>query len=264
MNSNIDADEIIYAVKKIKSGRAPGIERVPIEFVKETIDIVKDDLVLLFNYILASEKYPTKWCEGLRVAIPKSSTEVRPITIEPIFAKIFETILDYRVTFVNEAYDRIDKFNGGFLKGSQTQDNLFILNSIINKQLCINKPLYLAYIDFKKAFNFVQHKMLFYKLLSQGITGRFINILKDMYSKLGAHIKIGNNLYGWIKDQCGTNQGGPLSPSMFRVILSDLCNYLDPQYGVVMEDQVFVHLLWADDLVIMAESTEGLQRQLDG
>ena len=128
----------------------------------------------------------------IRVAIPKGDQDIRPITIEPIFAKIFETILDTRICNVNDSFKTTDKYNGGFLKGSMTQDNLLILTACIKKQLCFGKPLYLAFVDFKKIFNYVNHNILFYKLIKGGISGKFFNIIKNMYTKVGAFIKINN------------------------------------------------------------------------
>ena len=144
-----------------------------------------------------------------------------------------------------------------------TQDNLLIITACIQKQLCMGNSLYVAFIDFKKAFNFVNHTILFYKLIKAGISGRVLNLLRNMYSKIKAIVKVKNRLYKWIKDHCGTNQGGPLSPNMFRFILADLREYLKSESGIVIDDEVLVHLLWADDLVLMSDSAEGLQSQLD-
>ena len=103
-----------------------------------------------------------------------------------------------------------------------------------------------------------------YKLLKSGLSGNVVKLLKNMYSKIRGTIKVNNYLYETIKDQCGSNQGGPLSPNMFRYMLADLISYLDTNYGIVLHDEVRVHLLWADDLVLMSDSPEGLQKQLDG
>ena len=263
INSNITIEEIEFATKKLKNGKSPGIDRIPVEFIKQSIDLIKYDLQMLFNYVIASEVYPDAWGEGLRVAIPKGKDDIRPITIEPIFAKLFETIIDNRITFANEAFCKVDIYNGGFLKGSMTQDNLLILTSCIQKQLCTGKRLFVAFIDFKKAFNFVNHTILFYKLAKAGITGRALNLLRDMYSKIKAIVKVKNRLFEWIKDYCGTNQGGPLSPNMFRFILTDLREFLDIEFGIVLEEETIAHLLWADDLVLMSDSQVGLQTQLN-
>ena len=119
-------------------------------------------------------------------------------------------------------------------------------------------------VDFKKAFNYVNHNILLFKLIKHGFAGNFINLIKDMYSKLKGTIKVNNMLFHTIQDTCGTNQGGPLSPSMFRFMLGDLKPYLHLDHGIVLGDQVIAHLLWADDMVLFADSPEGLQAQLNG
>ena len=119
-------------------------------------------------------------------------------------------------------------------------------------------------VDLKKAFNFVSHSVLFYKILKSGLAGRCVRLLRDMYTKIQARVKVENLLYEWVKDLSGTNQGGPLSPNMFRFMLSDLSEYLDAMDGIVLADEVISHILWADDLVLMSDSQEGLQRQLNG
>ena len=144
LNANITVEEVCAAVKKLKPGKSPGLDGIPVEFIKSSVDIIKHDLTSIFNYILSSETFPDTWCQGLRVAIPKGDSDIRPITIEPLFAKVFETILDQRVCFLNEAFSKGDRFNGGFVKGSMIQDNLLIIDSCIKKQLASGKSIYLA------------------------------------------------------------------------------------------------------------------------
>ena len=64
-----------------------------------------------------------------------------------------------------------------------------------------------------------------------------------MYSQLGAFIKVGNRVYDWIDDDCGTSQGGPLSPNLFRLMLCDLGKYLTQDHGIVLHNEVISHLL---------------------
>ena len=61
----------------------------------------------------------------------------------------------------------------GFRSNSQTTDNIFILCAIIDKQRCLSKPLYTCFVDFTKAFDYVDRSALYYKLPSRGIDGIF-------------------------------------------------------------------------------------------
>jgi hypothetical protein len=264
LNDNISIEEIEGAINKLKNGKSPGLDGIPSEMVKHSVNAIKSHLQALYNYILSSGVYPDCWCEGLRVAIPKNENDVRPITIEPIFGKVLETILDNRINFVNEVFEKNDKYNGGFSKGSMVQDNILTIYGCIHKQLCQGKSLFIAFVDFKKAFNFVNHKVLFYKLIKAGINGRILKLLRNMYGKLKARVKVNQCLYEWIIDKSGTNQGGPLSPNMFKYLLADLKEFLDVEYGITIDEDIMVHLLWADDLVLMSDTKEGLQKHLDG
>ena len=265
LNNNITLEELDLVIKKLKTGRSPGLDLISAEFIKASAPLIKPHLQQMYNYVLHSEVYPDSWAEGLRSALPKEGGDVRPITIVPMYAKIFEMIIDNRITFINNAFRKQDIYNRGFLKGSRTQDNIFILTGCIQKQLNLGNKLFVAFVDFKKAFNYVNHNILFFKLIKSGLKGKCINVLRSMYSKIKARVKINSYLYDWIKDNCGTNQGGPVSPNVFRYMLVDLKNFLETECGIVInESEILLHLLWADDLILLADSQEGLQKQLDG
>ena len=112
-----------------------------------------NDLCILLNYIIEQEEFPDSWAEGVRSSIHKSGVLSDPknhrgITVLPIFEKIFEIIVQRRLEFINEAFAGKDRYNGGFLKGSQTADNLFILQSLIERQLVLGQNLIVCFIDF--------------------------------------------------------------------------------------------------------------------
>jgi hypothetical protein len=142
---------------------------------------------------------------------------------------------------------------------------MFILLGCIQKQLNEGKKLYVAFVDFKKAFNMVNRDTLFMKLIKSGLHGKVNNVLRSLYNQTKARAKINGVLYDWIEDQVGMNQGGPNSPNLFRKFLADLRDYLDCNYGVVLNSEtILLHLLWADDLVLLCDTEKGLQRQLNG
>jgi hypothetical protein len=69
-------------------------------------------------------------------------------------------------------------YNGGFTKGSSTTDNMLVLNSLVQTQKAPNKPLFVAFIDFRKAFDSVNHTLSFYKLMKSGYTSKINTLLK--------------------------------------------------------------------------------------
>ena len=159
---------------------------------------------------------------------------------------------------------RKDRYNGGFLKGSQTADNLFILQSLIKRQLALGQNLIVCFIDFSRAFDLMNRNILFYKLIKSGLHGRVINTLRNLYTKIYFRVKQGGYLSDLILQEVGVNQGGNASPIIFRKYLSDLRNYLNEKTGVILsEDEILVHLLWADDLIMTSTTTADAQNQLN-
>ena len=83
--------------------------------------------------------------EGLRSVIFKAGqrnlvNNYRGITVHSIFGKIFEILVHFRMTFLNEAFWKVHEFNGGFLRGYRTTDNIFVLNGLVQRQIAMGKP----------------------------------------------------------------------------------------------------------------------------
>ena len=68
----------------------------------------------------------------------------------------------------------------GFLPGHRTSDNLFILQGLIQRQLCIGSNFVVCFVDFAKAFDLINRHILFYKIMKGGwqglVTDKFIEI----------------------------------------------------------------------------------------
>ena len=126
----------------------PGVDDIPAEFIKACKEVLANDLVDIFNYIIEKRDFPDRWTQGIRSAVHKggskrSVNDFRGITILPVMEKVFEIMIYKRLLFLNGALDKYDKWNGGYLQNIRTADNMFIQNGVIQKQLILRKPLYM-------------------------------------------------------------------------------------------------------------------------
>ena len=113
---------------------------------------------------------------------------------------------------------------------------------------------------FKKAFDSIPRDTLLKKLLNYGITGRFFNILRNIYSSDKACIKSGNVRSDFFDIDLGVRQGCVLSPLLFNIFLSDLAKKFQSLDGKFVLGQSSINaLFWADDLVILGESEKQLK-----
>ena len=269
LNGPITLDELTKALKCAKTGKACGIDGIQMEFLKFSKGLLDKPLVSLFNYIFDNGIYPKAWSTGLINPIfkqyDKSSAEnYRKITLLTSLSKTFENILNNRLTYCKETVIPGDPLQNGFNKDTPVTDNVFILNGIIEKYKATKKPLYTCFVDFKSAFDNVNREALFYKLIKQDIKGKFYNIIKSMLNNAKSRVKWDNNLGDIIDNLYGVLQGGVISPALFKIFIEDLPKYLDPEDGVEMGTILIHYLLHADDLVLISETSTGLQKLLHG
>ena len=75
-----------------------------------------------------------------------------------------------------------------------------------------------CFIDFKKAFDSIWHKGLYYKILQSGVGGKVYDIIKSIYLKCG--IKLGKKRTDFFTQGHGVRQGCSLSPTLFNIYIN--------------------------------------------
>ena len=69
-----------------------------------------------------------------------------------------------------------------------TTDNIFVLNGLGSYILNQGSKLYCAFVDYTKAFDYIVHENLWYKMIKYGLRGKILNIIISMYSKLKSRV----------------------------------------------------------------------------
>ena len=126
-----------------------------------------------------------------------------------------------------------------------------------------------AFIDMKKAFDWVDRDLLLFKILSQfGIKDKMYNVIASLYSNSTACVKINNYIYikkktSIVDITSGVKQGS-LSPTLFSMFLNDLAvDVKNLNCGVDAGGINVSILLYADDIVLIAPNKHCLQKQLN-
>ena len=118
-------------------------------------------------------------------------TNYRFITLINCIAKLFTFILNNRLQKYVELFNLIPEFQSGFRKCRGCVDNIFILNSIIQIHTNIKgHTVYGTFVDFRKAFDTIDHQILFAKLQKMRISAKFINIISNFYQKASTFIEV--------------------------------------------------------------------------
>ena len=266
LDFEIKDNEVLKAIKDLKNSKASGPSMILNEMIKYSQCSWLPLFNKLFNLILDSGKYPAAWSIGYISTIHKSGSKSDPsnyrgITICDNVGKLFNSILNNRLSTYYDNKKIICDEQIGFQKGRRTTDHMFVLNTLIKKYLRSNsKPLYACFVDFKKAFDSVWHLGLFYKLKAIGIGTKFYNIVRSMYQQTKLCVKVNNTRTDFFHSKIGVRQGDNLSPNLFNLFINDLPQYFDQSCDSVSLDNYSINcLMYADDVVLLSESQSGLQ-----
>ena len=271
LDFRITKDEIKKAISSLKSGKATGLDKISSEMVKASLHALLSVYEKLFNAILRSGIYPTSWHDSYICPIYKSGSRSDPsnyrgIAINTILGKVFSIILNNRLEKFITSNNLIDDTQIGFKKNCRTTDHMFILRTLIDKYVKkLKSPLYVCFVDFKKAYDSVWRQALMFKLLSQNVSGMFFKIVKAMYINNNICVKINTcERTSFLKSNVGVLQGDSLSPLHFNLYISDLKYFLgvDDDTPKLVNSRINC-LMYADDLILMSRSETGSQALLD-
>lgn len=269
LNYKINDKEILESIQGLKKGKACGLDLISNEMIKAGSSILLSPLNNLFNRILQSGHYPQSWNGSLLSPLHKGGDITNPdkyrgISLMSCLGKLFCAVLNRRLTLFMQKNNIGSKFQCGFSENCRTSDHLLTLKTLTDKYRQNNKKLYTCFIDFKKAFDTVWRDGLFYKMLQNNIGGSFAKLIQNMYSNTYIQIKLDNKVSEPFHDNIGVKQGCMLSPSLFKLFIGDLPDCFDNECmpAKLVKESVNC-LMFADDVVLISETKEGLQNALD-
>ena len=270
LDRRISDKEIQEALDELKVGKAPGPDEILGEYIKIFGNLFRNILLKLIRHIFAERIYPSNWTVNfLKPIYKKGNTNdpgnYRGLAIGSAFGKLFSIILLNRLMKYINHNNLISPNQIGFMKGSGTADHIFLLQTIIEKVVKRGKKrLYAAFIDFKKAYDTVNRDLLLERLKSLGINGIFMHNIAAMYTKTEYSVKLKTGRSTNIQSNLGLKQGCPLSPMLFNLYIDDIEKVFDDSCcPIEFQNKNINHFLYADDLVLISESREGLQNSLD-
>ena len=261
-------EELKSAVKELKKKKAVGPDSISNELLKLASDDIMKLILDFLNLNIEKGMTCSEWCFDLISLIHKEGPKNNPnnyrgICIMNTLLNVLCILLNNRLTTYCVDRKLINPEQIGFQKNNRKSDHILTLKAVVNK--CGGpKKLYTSFVDFQKAFDSIWHDGLFRKLENKGINGNFLKLIKNIYGKTKFVVKIKNkttNLFNYDK---GVQQGNPLSPLLFNLYINDIFDILKNGGSLNLDNQQnFNALMYADDLIIMSPTQDGLQKSLD-
>lgn len=266
----ISKQDVISAIKKLKNAKAAGPDGFIGEIYKGLENVAVDFLVNLFNNLFDSGVYPEQWTESVIVPLFKKGDKNNPnnyrgISLSNIASKLYSSIINNRLSEWIELNNITGEYQAGFKRGYSTIDHLFTLMAAVQKQFTHNRKLYVAFIDFEKAFDTISRKLLWPILSKNGINGKLHKCIKSMYDDVKAKIRCGAKFSDYIRCTQGVKQGDVCSPVLFSLFINELALEIinNGRHGANFQLIELFILLFADDIALISETAVGLQTQLN-
>ena len=127
------------------------------------------------------------------------------------------------------------------------------------------KNIYFCFIDYAKAFDYVDLNKLWKILKEMGIPDHLTSLLRNLYAGQESTVRTGHGTTGWFQIGKGVHEGCILSPCLFNLYAEYIMRNAgldEAQAGIKIAGRNINNLRYADGTIIMLEIEEELKSLL--
>ena len=225
-----------------------------------------DQATRLMNTIYDTGVIPAELCNSVFIAIPKKAGALecdqhRTISIMSHITKILLRIIMQRMR--KKIQPEIGEEQCGFVEGKGTVNAVYMLRTVLERSVEVNKDVHLCFIDYTKAFDRVRHVNMVEMLADLQIDGKDLRLVKNIYWKQQAAIRIDSTVGQYQSIKRGVRQGCVMSPDLFSLYSENIFRNVEDINGIIIGGRIINNIRYADDTVLIADSEQDLQHLVD-
>ena len=251
---NIEKDNVFKFLSTMDSCKATGTDSIGPRLLRFAAPYISDDITYICNQSINSSTFPKKWKEAKVSPLHKNGphddvNNYRPISILPVLSKVLEKhVHDCLSAYLNEN-NLLHKTQSGFRSQHSCETALVHmidswLNAMDNGQM-----VGVVLVDFKKAFDLVDHQILLSKLELYGINNEALMWFDTYLAHRRQQVSINDNKSDFETVTCGIPQGSILGPLLFLLFINDLPLYVNVSADLYADDTTFYDIQASIELI---------------
>ena len=265
LDIDISRSMISDLIAALNPNKSHGCDDISINMIQISCNQIISPLKIIFETCINTGVYPNLWkmsniCPVHKKGSKNLISNYRPISLLPIFSKLFEKIIFDSLYSYITTNKLLNPCQSGFQKGDSCVSQLIKITHDIFKNLDSNPPVPTrsVFLDMSKAFDKVWYEGLLFKLRSHGIEGKIFKLLENYIIGRQQRVVLNGQTSSWKPIYSGVPQGSVLGPLLFLIFVNDLADNL-----------VCNPKLFADDVSLNEHmhdipiSTARLERDLD-
>ncbi|CAF4409801.1 unnamed protein product, partial [Didymodactylos carnosus] len=236
----VQQPDVEKILRKLDPSRAcsPGITN---RMLKQMVPSLVTPLTKLVYESFESSVFPDRWKNGVINPLYKSGdfldpSNYRPITLLPALSKIPERLVHRQLYNHLVKNKLLSPFQSGFVAKDSTTNLLLDVVNKIKLGITANKFVRAALLDFKKAFDNVNHECLLLKLYKKGVRGKALKWIEDYLKDRTIQTMLDGKMSQKRLVTKGVPQGSILGPLLFLVYIDDLPNNIESTVRLFADD----------------------------
>ena len=260
----ITIDEVTYYIRRLDLSKTTGLDGLGPRILKLASSCISPSIATLINKSIVTGQFPSQLKEAKIFPIFKSGSKsdpsnYRPISILPTISKIFEKHVNKHLMGYLHKYNLLNETQSGFRPKHSCQSALIKLTDHWLKCIDDGDLIGTLFLDFRKAFDLVNHNLLIEKLSLYKFSSLSLNWFKSYLDCRKQTIQTESGLTVFSNVISGVPQGSILGPTLFLLFVNDLSLHFEYCLSDFYADDATVHINDKDINIIEHK----LQTELD-
>ena len=250
--SEVTEQEVIKMVKSIKTN-ACGVDGISAFFLKLGIEQSVYAFTNIINSSFLYNKFPTRWKSAIvkplpKINIPACASDYRPISLLPAFSKVVEKLVAKQMIEHLKNTNYFDNLQSAYKFNHSTITALLSVTDDIYEALENSELVFLVLLDYSKAFDCANHRLILAKLKAAGFGADALSWIFSYLNGRQQKVVTGEVESSWQNVFNGVPQGSVLGPLLFTVLVSDLRDAIKRgRYHMYADDTQLYYSCKVDD-----------------